>query len=145
PRAPPKYALPQNRAKRNRWIETLAAGNQEYKRRLTSSLRGGITQFICDFHVSDSSFEINGFGEWRLLRNAMPDPRLVSSDKRGLRVYLVDKCRDETFWERALWKAADELSQMGNEEADLIIGTQFLVETEQTTGGGNEGVEIANQ
>lgn len=106
----------QNRAKRSRWIDTLAAGCADYKRRLTASLRGGVTQFLCDFHISDSSFEINGFGEWRLLRNALPDPRLVASDKRGLRVYLVDKCRDELFWERQMWRAADHMSQIGNGE-----------------------------
>ncbi|CAI2355422.1 unnamed protein product [Caenorhabditis sp. 36 PRJEB53466] len=136
-----------NRAKRSRWIETLAAGNAEFKRRLTAALRGGVTQFICDFHVADSSFEINGFGEWRLLRNALPDPRLVASDKRGLRVYLVDKCRDEMFWERELWKNADQLSQLGNgdeEEEGVIIGEEIHEYLVNEQGEEGEGSRIMN-
>ncbi|CAB01515.1 High Incidence of Males (increased X chromosome loss) [Caenorhabditis elegans] len=119
-----------NRAKRLRWIEQLASGNETYKNRLLHALRGGVTQFLCDYHISDSSFEINGFGEWRLLKNALPDPRLVASDKRGERKYLVDKCRDEMFWERAMWKSADLLSQNGTaDDEDIIVGDdirQFL-------------------
>lgn len=125
-----------NRSKRCRWIETLAAGNETYKSRLISSLRGGVTNFLCDFHISDSSFEINGFGEWRLLRNALPDPRLVEADKRGDRKYLVDKCRDELFWERKMWKNTDLVSQMNGEDVEqdeLLIGDDiqhFLQQSE---------------
>ncbi|EFP11234.1 CRE-HIM-17 protein [Caenorhabditis remanei] len=117
-----------NRCKRSRWIDVLSAGNEAYKGRLTAALRGGVTQFLCDYHISDSSFEINGFGEWRLLRNALPDPRLVASDKRGERKYLVDKCRDELFWQREMWKNADLLSQLGtgDEEQDEVIQEESI-------------------
>lgn len=54
----------------------------------------------------------------------------MASDKRGERKYLVDKCRDEMFWERAMWKSADLLSQNGTaDDEDIIVGDdirQFL-------------------
>ena len=98
---------------------------------MTAALRGGVTQFLCDYHISDSSFEINGFGEWRLLRNALPDPRLVASDKRGERKYLVDKCRDELFWQREMWKNADLLSQLGNgdEGQDEVVQEESILDS----------------
>uniref|UniRef100_A0A1I7T1G1 THAP-type domain-containing protein n=2 Tax=Caenorhabditis tropicalis TaxID=1561998 RepID=A0A1I7T1G1_9PELO len=125
-RGPLATMLPfiRNRSKRCRWIDTLAAGSETYKARLTSELKGGVTKFLCDFHIADSSFEINGFGEWRLLRNALPDPRLVAADKRGERKYLVDKCRDEMFWEREMWKSSDLIAQLNgdDDDHDLLIG-----------------------
>lgn len=107
-----------NRAKRNKWIEVLANGNPTYKERLAMALKGGVTQFLCDHHIADSSFEINGFGEWRLLRNAVPSPELTPESKRGERKYLVDKCRDELFWDREMWKNADYMGRLVEEEDD---------------------------
>ncbi|CAB3398601.1 unnamed protein product [Caenorhabditis bovis] len=135
-----------NRAKRARWIETLANGDVDFKRRLQATLKGGVTQFLCDWHIGDSSFEINGFGEWRLLKNALPDPHLEESDKRGTRIYLVDKCRDMMFWEGDLWKNADrhskplsgsreineESSELMEERNNAEMLTRFLAENMQT-------------
>ncbi|UMM35698.1 hypothetical protein L5515_008202 [Caenorhabditis briggsae] len=126
-----------NRAKRGRWIDVLAAGNNDYKSRLTTALRGGVTQFLCDFHIGDGSFEINGFGEWRLLRNAVPNPRLTAADKIGERKYLVDKCRDELFWDQELWKNADLISQMTPGEDDDLI-QEFLSNGVQSDVGNQE-------
>ncbi|CAD6193832.1 unnamed protein product [Caenorhabditis auriculariae] len=144
-----------NRAKRALWVEALSDGDEEVKTRLQTLLKGGVTRFICDWHMADSTFEINSFGEWRLLKNALPDPSLRECDKMGARTYLVDKPRDVSFWEKDLWKKVDILSAVdhiadsssSSSSRDKLIEDSFVeIDCEtKATSVGKQSKEKAEQ
>uniref|UniRef100_A0A158P6X4 THAP-type domain-containing protein n=1 Tax=Angiostrongylus cantonensis TaxID=6313 RepID=A0A158P6X4_ANGCA len=51
------------RSRRRRWISALS-----------NALKNGATKFLCDWHFADSCFSVNTYGEWKLRKDALPNP-----------------------------------------------------------------------
>ena len=43
---------------------------------LQDRLKNGASKFLCDWHLSDDDFDINQYGEWRLRKDALPNPQV---------------------------------------------------------------------
>lgn len=50
------------------------------------ALKNGATKFLCDWHFADVCFSVNTFGEWKLKKDALPNPHVSSIVSAFVRV-----------------------------------------------------------
>ncbi|KAK6019396.1 hypothetical protein OSTOST_14966 [Ostertagia ostertagi] len=89
---PLKSMIPFARARfrRRRWITALSDNDAQSENHLREALKNGATKFLCDWHFADECFSINTFGEWKLKKDALPNPHLEENDRASLRIYMIN-------------------------------------------------------
>ncbi|KAE9420399.1 hypothetical protein Angca_000272 [Angiostrongylus cantonensis] len=78
------------RSRRRRWISALSNGDSQCESELREALKNGATKFLCDWHFADSCFSVNTYGEWKLRKDALPNPTLEENDRTSMRVYMIN-------------------------------------------------------
>ncbi|CAJ0588666.1 unnamed protein product [Cylicocyclus nassatus] len=78
------------RFRRRRWISALCDGDVQAEGHLREALKNGATKFLCDWHFADSCFSINTYGEWKLKKDALPNPVLEENERTSLRIYMIN-------------------------------------------------------
>ncbi|WKY13013.1 hypothetical protein Q1695_004102 [Nippostrongylus brasiliensis] len=89
---PLKSMIPFARARfrRRRWITALSGNNAEAENSLRFALKNGATKFLCDWHFADECFSVNTFGEWKLKKDALPNPHLEEDERTSMRIYMIN-------------------------------------------------------
>ncbi|KAK6060107.1 hypothetical protein COOONC_02236 [Cooperia oncophora] len=89
---PLKSMIPFARARfrRRRWITALCDGDAQMESHLREALKNGSTKFLCDWHFADICFSINTFGEWKLKKDALPNPHLRENERTSMRIYMIN-------------------------------------------------------
>ncbi|KAK5970455.1 hypothetical protein GCK32_010417 [Trichostrongylus colubriformis] len=88
---PVKSMIPFARARfrRRRWITALSDNDVRTENHLREALKNGATKFLCDWHFADGCFSINTFGEWKLKKDASPNPHLQENERATMRIYMI--------------------------------------------------------
>ncbi|VDO33928.1 unnamed protein product [Haemonchus placei] len=130
---PLKSMIPFARARfrRRRWITALSGNDAQTENHLREALKNGATKFLCDWHFADVCFSINTFGEWKLKKDALPNPHLEENERTTMRIYMINHVdstvqrNDELRRRRVnfllLRKHAQEKERMDRENTRSVI------------------------
>ncbi|KAJ1359099.1 hypothetical protein KIN20_017735 [Parelaphostrongylus tenuis] len=136
------------RFRRRRWITALSQGDSQTESNLREALKNGATKFLCDWHFADSCFSINTFGEWKLRKDALPNPHLTKDDHTTVRIYMINHLDskmqlDEELRRRRtniliLKRHAKEKEQMDRENTPAVIDKMRRTFPRMITDGSND-------
>ncbi|KAK5970243.1 hypothetical protein GCK32_000860 [Trichostrongylus colubriformis] len=89
---PVKSMIPfaRTRLRRRQWIVALSDNDRRTENGLYEAMKNGATKFLCDWHFADDCFSINTIGEWKLKKDATPDPHREENERVAMRVYKID-------------------------------------------------------
>ncbi|KAL6743945.1 hypothetical protein Aduo_016926 [Ancylostoma duodenale] len=119
------------RFRRRRWITALSEGDAQSEAHLREALKNGATKFLCDWHFADNCFSINTYGEWKLKKDALPNPLLEENERTSLRIYMInhvdstiqrnDELRRRRLNFLMLRKHAKEKERMDRENSRTVV------------------------